>query len=92
MKLSITLIAALLGAVSAFPAELHSDVDLANPNLSKRDCVPSSWWKNYCDDPGAMRCVCNQGKSASALPMHCIMIYANTPLRSVYANSSPKAL
>jgi hypothetical protein len=47
MKLSITLIAALLGAVSAFPAEVHSDVDLANHNLSKRDCVPANWWRNW---------------------------------------------
>lgn len=63
MKLSITLIA-------AFPAELQSDVDIAEfaGPVAKRECLPESgFWPKLCDEPGGRRCVCNQGKSVSVL-------------------------
>ncbi|KAF1844391.1 uncharacterized protein K460DRAFT_397499 [Cucurbitaria berberidis CBS 394.84] len=63
MKLSIALVTALIGAVTAFPADPLPDVSIADRSvdlLTKRDCASGF----LCKDAGAKLCKCNQG-------MHC---------------------
>lgn len=70
MKLSITLITALVGAVTAIPAaDPQPGVSVAAEHLDvlmkRNDCVPKKEW--LCNRPNETACVCNQGKTVCAL-------------------------
>lgn len=84
MKLSTVLLAALIGAVTAFPTDPLSDVSIADRSVdlfTKRDCA-HGW---LCRNPGEKLCLCNQGKRVSALfLLLCVISYLYS-LRSVHA-------
>lgn len=68
MKLSIALVTALIGVVTAFPTDPLSDVSIADRSvdlLTKRDCASGF----LCDVAGEKLCKCNQGKHVSALSL-----------------------
>lgn len=83
MKLSITLLTALVGAITAIPSALVADSDATIPDpqpgvpvpaahldvLMKRNkCVPEKEW--LCNRPNENACVCNQGKTVGhSLPI-----------------------
>lgn len=70
MKLSIALVTALIGVVTAIPTDALSDVSIVDRGLSvdpltKRDCASGY----LCSEVGQKLCACNQGKHVSALPL-----------------------
>jgi hypothetical protein len=83
MKLSITLLTALVGAVTAIPSALVADSDATIPDpqpgvpvpaahlevlMKRNECVPANKW--LCERPGESACVCNQGKTVGcSLPI-----------------------
>ncbi|KAF2822055.1 hypothetical protein CC86DRAFT_95012 [Ophiobolus disseminans] len=83
MKLSLALVTAIIGTVTAFPAAT-SDLTSPNPNhgvgtlverdpagiLTKRDCA-SGWW---CQTAGLELCKCNEGKKCK-----CTYVESGTP-------------
>ncbi|KAF2023701.1 hypothetical protein EK21DRAFT_94688 [Setomelanomma holmii] len=61
MKLSIALVTALIGVVTAFPTDTLSDVSIVDRSvdlLTKRDCASGT----FCSNAGEKLCLCNQGK------------------------------
>ncbi|KAF9734930.1 hypothetical protein PMIN06_010199 [Paraphaeosphaeria minitans] len=63
MKLSIALVTALIGAITAIPTDPLPDVSIADRSvelLTKRDCASPEY--GICKNAGEKLCLCNQGK------------------------------